>query len=479
MTDRTALARIDSFPYRHRLRDVMSAPVLTAPPTLSLTEAIRRMHAARVSSIVAVDGAGRTAGIFTERDLLRILSTAGAAGLDRPLAGAMSAPVAAVAAEAFVYVALAKMTRHGFRHLVVEDGDGRPVGVVTGRGLLKVRASEALVVEDTVAEAAGPADLARAVAALPGLAGALLAEGVTAANVAAVVAATVRDMTARAAQLAERALAEAGLGPPPARYALLVLGSAGRGESLLSFDQDNAIVHAGGADDDPWFAELGRRVNATLNAAGIPFCPGGVMAREPAWRRSLDQWKDTVHGWVFAVENQTVMNCDIFFDFVPVWGDRALAEELRDYAVTQAAQSAFFLQYLAQNVANMDNPLGLFGRFLTAEGRLDVKRYALLPLVSAARLRAIRAHLSATGTDERYGALRDRGALHADDWRDFLDVHETVLRLMLDQQLADIAAGTGPSARVAPSRLGGRDRARLRWVFKRLKTLKHVCRVGG
>ena len=55
-----------------------------------------------------------------------------------------------------------------------------------------------------------------------------------------------RALTARACELAEAEMAEAGLGEAPAPYALLVLGSGGRGESLLAMDQDNALIYADG-----------------------------------------------------------------------------------------------------------------------------------------------------------------------------------------------------------------------------------------
>lgn len=177
MNDIAALARIDSFPYRHRLHEVMSRPVLTGTEDLSLTDAIHRMYEARASSIVGVDGQGRAIGILTERDLLRLLSTQGAAGLDTTLGQIMTRPVAAVPSDAFVYVALGKMTRLGLRHLVVVDRDRKPLGMVTGRALLKVRANDALVIGDSVHEANGPEDMEAAMAALPKLARSLLAEG--------------------------------------------------------------------------------------------------------------------------------------------------------------------------------------------------------------------------------------------------------------------------------------------------------------
>ncbi|MBF0324824.1 DUF294 nucleotidyltransferase-like domain-containing protein [Magnetospirillum moscoviense] len=479
MNDIGALARIDSFPYQHRLREVMSTPVLTGSETMSLEQAVKAMYQAKVSSIVAVDDRGRCLGILTERDLLRILSGQGMAGMDASLGAVMTRPVAAVPGDAFVYVALAKMNRLGLRHLVVVDEVNRPIGMITGRALLKVRATDALAIGDSVHEAKGADDMRAAMAALPGLARSLLAEGVSARNIGSVISLVVRDLTARATELAEASMAEDGWGAAPAAYAMLVLGSGGRGESLLVFDQDNAIVHRGSTADDVWFAELGKRVNEMLNLAGIPLCDGGVMAREPKWRKSLEEWKDEVHSWVYSVENQTVMYCDIFFDFQPVWGDRDLAEELRVYAIEKASQSGFFMQYLAQHVAKMDVATGLFGGFITKQGRLNVKKFALLPLVSAARFRAIRAHVLATGTDERYTALKDQDLLHEDDWRDLLEIREIAFRIMLEQQLADLAAGIPASAKVDPKRLPKRLRERLRWAFKRLKTLKYICGVGG
>ncbi len=68
----------------------------------------------------------------------------------------MTKPVATVSADAYVYVALARMTRLGLRHLVVVDCDNRPLGMITGRALLKVRATEALVLGDSAESAANP-----------------------------------------------------------------------------------------------------------------------------------------------------------------------------------------------------------------------------------------------------------------------------------------------------------------------------------
>ena len=83
-------ARIDTYPYRHRVADVMSAPPRFTAPDAPLADALGRMARERVSSLfVHPDGSGRPArpdetGIVTERDVLRALANGGAQALDPP-----------------------------------------------------------------------------------------------------------------------------------------------------------------------------------------------------------------------------------------------------------------------------------------------------------------------------------------------------------------------------------------------------------
>ena len=55
----------------------------------------------------------------------------------------------------------------------------------------------------------------------------------------------------------------------------MILGSGGRGESLLAMDQDNAIVFAEGSEGgkaDNWCEQLGRRMSDILDGAGVSYC---------------------------------------------------------------------------------------------------------------------------------------------------------------------------------------------------------------
>ena len=57
--DTRALEQLDSFPYRHVVREVMSAPPVTAQPDATLAQASRLMRDRSVSSVVVV-GASAT-----------------------------------------------------------------------------------------------------------------------------------------------------------------------------------------------------------------------------------------------------------------------------------------------------------------------------------------------------------------------------------------------------------------------------------
>ena len=79
--------RVDSYPYRHRVSDVMSTPAKFAGAEASLAAVLSRMAEERVSSLfVRFDTAEQPpspagTGIITERDVMRTLARSGADAL--------------------------------------------------------------------------------------------------------------------------------------------------------------------------------------------------------------------------------------------------------------------------------------------------------------------------------------------------------------------------------------------------------------
>jgi DNA polymerase-3 subunit epsilon/CBS domain-containing protein len=471
----------DLFPYRNRVRTVMSAPIF-APADLPLQQALGRMMEARISSLLVAAALFDTlradqAAIFTERDAMRMLAVKGAGALALPIGPLSSRPLMTVSAEAFAHRAIARMGRHKVRHLGVTDEHGGLCGVVTARDLLRLRASDAIWLGDEIDEAPDAAALGRAWAKLPMVARALRREGVPGREVAALVSEELCALTGRAAHLAERALAEAGRGAPPCRYAVAVLGSAGRGESLLALDQDNALVFERDIEGaDAWFADFGSRLADLLHEVGVPYCKGGVMAKNPQWRGSVATWTARVAHWIDASDPGALLSVDIFFDLRGVHGDRALANEIWRHAFDQAAGRADFAKLLAEAAGAVEPGFGLFGQLRTSEGRIDVKKTALFGIVTAARVLAIRHHIVARATAERIEQLRAMGVGADADLEALLGAQDTILDLLVDQQAEDIEHGLPPSNRVAVSRLSAGARDRLRAALRAVRHIDELAR---
>src|SRR5262245_35381222 len=479
------LGRIDSYPYRHRVKDVMHAPAKFVSAETPLAKALRQMMDERVSSLFVHPAesnennvSAKNVGIVTERDGLRAIATQGAEALARPVKELMSKPLAVVPADAFIYLAIGRMSRLAIRHLGVVDEAGHLVGALSARDLLRLRAGEAVSLGDEIDEAADVHALGAAWAKLPRVVAALLAEDVSARDVAAVISDGLGGLTRKATLIAEERLRKANGGPPCA-YCVAVLGSAGRGESLLSVDQDNAIVFAEGEPGgtyDVWFEKLGIQIADILHEVGIPYCAGGVMAKNPRWRGSTATWRRRIEEWMLASRPEDLLAVDIFFDLRPVHGDGRLCTTLWRQVYDVARGQYDFAKLLAEAAGHIESGLGLFGQFKTKGGRIDLKKAGLFGIVSTARLLAICHHVVEHSTLDRLAGLKALAIGAEFDLDALAEAQKTFLELMLAQQIDDVDQGISSSNAITVKRLSPNRRSRLRTALGAVQHLEALQR---
>lgn len=473
--DNGRLERVDRFIYERRLGEVMSAPPVSIPRDTSLRQAAQIMAARRIGALLVGSPGEPAEGIITERDLLRASADAGVDADRVQVVAVMSSPVQCLRADEMLYRALGRMDRAGMRHLCVVDEAGTPVGMVSQRDLLHFRARRALVIGDAIAAATDAVALAGAYGQLPEVAAALMAEGVAAAEIAQVISAELRALSARAADLTAASLAASGQ-PAPTPWCLVVLGSGGRGESLLGADQDNALIYRGAPADDAWFARLGEGIASLLDEAGVPRCKGGVMASNPQWRGTEEAWRERIVGWLTRAAPRDLLNVDIFFDLAPVAGHLGIGRALQQEALATASASPAFIGSLAETVADRRPALGPFGSLRAREGRVDLKMGGLLPLVGLARTLALRAASTERSTPGRLRAAAKAGRLADADAETLVQIHGSLMSLVLRQQLADLGVGVPPSGRVAVARLGREESRRLSRDLRRLDEILQEVR---
>jgi DNA polymerase-3 subunit epsilon/CBS domain-containing protein len=117
---------------------------------------------------------------------------------------------------------------------------------------------------------------------------------------------------------------------------------------------------------------------------------------------------------------------------------------------------------LAAAGENVPSATDLLGRLRTQQGRIDLKKHGLFPVVAGARAVALAWGSAATSTDARLAEAASKGAFPEDSARALAEARAIVVEEILDQQLKDIAAGLTPDNRVATKPLGRRATARLR-----------------
>lgn len=112
-----------------KVRDVMTAGVVTARPEDTIQAVARRMSEVDTGVIPVAEG-DRVVGLITDRDIvLRIVAESG--DVTAPVSSVMTTGVETVQADDSLKVAAKKMSQLQIRRLVVLGDDGRLAGILS------------------------------------------------------------------------------------------------------------------------------------------------------------------------------------------------------------------------------------------------------------------------------------------------------------------------------------------------------------
>jgi CBS domain-containing protein len=385
-------------------------PVLCGQSTPVRT-AVERMRSEQVGAIVITDAEQIPVGVFTLHDL-RDRVVLGGCRLDDPIAGVMSPDPVSLPLDAPALEAAMAMARHSIHHVVLTE-TGRAAGVVSEGDLFAVQQRGIARIAKALRAAGDPAALQAAAEDIRALARNLVAQGVGAEQVTRLIS-QLNDQLAGNLIGQVFAAAAADTAPPGLRWCWLALGSEGRLEQTLCTDQDNGLVFGlpEGGDAEAaraWLLPRARRVNEGLAACGFPLCKGEIMAGNPKWCLSLDEWRDTFADWIFRGDAPVLLNASIFFDFRALTGDADLATELRRWLLDRIRDHRQFLRLMTLNALGNRPPLGLIRDFVLAEDgahphTLDLKVNGVTLFVDAARIFALAAGVGETATAARLRA---------------------------------------------------------------------------
>jgi CBS domain-containing protein len=456
---------------------LMTRDPLSCAPQESIRAAAARMAERGISSICVMDG-DTFQGIVTLRDLNRHVVVGGMSA-EAPLSAIMTPAPLALDPHALVTDVLHLMMEQRIGHVPIVEAD-KLVGIVTQTDLTRAQALSSADIVRRVAHADEASEMVRATAEIPQLLVQLIDNG----NRHEVVTRIITDI-ADAATRRLLTLAQAQLGPAPARYLWLACGSQGRQEQTGVSDQDNCLILADDASDDDmaYFEELARYVSDGLDAIGYFYCPGDMMASAARWRQKLSTWKDYFNNWIATPNPEAQMLASVMFDLRPIGGDQTLFEGLQSEVLETASQNSIFVAHMVGNSLKHHPPLGLLRGLATIRSgehrnELDLKHNGVVPVVDLGRIYALNAQLRQANTRARLEAAISAGALSQAGGADLLDAYDLIAQTRLEHQAAQIRAGKQPSNYLAPSELSDFERSHLRDAFVVVKTMQSAAGSG-
>jgi len=461
------------------LRRLPLAPPVVVAPATPLRDALRAIDVAAAEAAVVVDPASSVPlGILTLRDAVRAL-TEDEGDLDMPAAVMMTSGIASLSADATVHQATVLMFRRGMRHLVLAEADGRLYNVVTQGELYGMQAADSASLANAILAARSIPELAAEAGAVRRFAARRLAEGGGPEALCEWISA-LNDLVA----LQAIELVEGQYELPIVPWCWMVFGSEGRLEQTLVTDQDNGIVFAAAPGEAAAMRErflpFAGAVNDALDACGFPLCAGKVMAGNPMWCLSLDEWKQRFNNWIMVPEPKALLNASIFFDFRSLYGREELVGELQRWLLAQVRGNAPFLRALATNALAQEPPLSRWRGFRVGGGpefphTLDLKGQGIRIFVDVLRTYALARGIALTNTVERLRAVRPLLGMPLEEAAAIAAAFHQLQRLRLQNQ----AGGEFPAAanRLDPDRLHRLDRQILKEAFLQGRNLQQRLRM--
>ena len=396
--------------------------------------------------------------------------------LTDPVSTVMTPNPVTVTADATAYDAALLIATHGIRHLPITDS-GKLIGVVTERDLFALQRVSARGINRTITQARDADSLEQAGRDVQTFARTLFSQGVSAEQLTHLITTLNDALTQRVISVVQQHHDLQGVS-----WCWLSFGSEGRQEQTVSTDQDNGLLFSAGDEIDIEQARarllaFAIEVNAQLDRCGFPLCLGQIMASNPRWCLSADEWRAQFSDWVNNTNPEALLNSVIFFDFRALAGDDTLALTLREYLNDLVTDNSRFLRQLAQYALEVKPPLGLIRDFVTEEADdqtafIDLKKSAGRLFVDAARVLALAAGVAPTNTAQRLRAAGSLLKMSDADIASAVDAFYFVQQLRLRSQLSTDERERAVANRIVPESLNEIDRRILKESLRQARKLQ-------
>ena len=448
---------------------------LTCPPNAALHAVLSDMYAHKSDAVVVIDAEQRPIGIFTLHDLLSRVTLVGKS-LQEEVRSVMTTEPLSLPSNALALEAATLMARHGMHHVCIIER-GRLKGLLAEQDLFSSKQLDLVKLSLSIEHCRSIDELAELSRSVQQLMGQLLLQSLRTDQVMPMLSTLNDHISRRAISL----LTEVHDGDLP-QFDWLSFGSEGRREQTLLTDQDNGIIFTPGRGSldasRQILVRLATRINDALRRCGFALCRGQVMASNPEYCLTADEWRQKFARYMDGGSPADLLKANTFFDLRVLHGREGATEDLRQWFLHKTAMNSRFRRQMAENALRLRPPLNWLGDFKLAQrdsehgGVLDLKVNGVTPVTDAARIYALAIKCPATHTEARLEACVAEGIMNEQEVSAWTKAYRYMQRLRLHRQLRRQQAGQPMDNYVDPAELDQLQKHTLKEAFRQARRLQ-------
>lgn len=453
---------------------------ITCSPDTSVQTACVIMTKKFINSIVITENE-IPLGIITDKDIRTKIGT-GLYKITNKVSDIMTSPVVTFHQNITVAEAQIMILKHRVSHLcITEDGTNKTelVGILTQQDLILTQGNSPSLLTKEIKNAKDAETLKHIRTKASDLTRGYFEQEIPIYFVTKVISEINTAITKKAIRMS---ILEIGK-QPPVSFSWLALGSQGRKEQLLMTDQDNALVFENIAPAEynavkNYFLELAEKVTEKLNIVGFDYCPANIMASNPKWCISLEEWEQQFTAWITDPIPEKILLSIIFFDFELIYGDETLYAKMAESVFKTIEKNQIFLSFLGKVTLDNPPPLGFFKQFLVEQDgenkdSFDIKSRGIRPLVDAARIFSLHHNLRVNNTIARYEKLMEVEPQNRELFESCANAFKILLQFRTSQGLTNNDNGKF----VDINNLNKADRLKLKSCFKPIKNVQEAIKM--
>ncbi|PLX71422.1 MAG: hypothetical protein C0602_01025 [Denitrovibrio sp.] len=449
----------------------MVTPVFTIQGSQSVFEASSIMAEHKVGSLIVTSPEGNLEGIITSKHLVhKYLGNPSRAAIPDAVSHYMNTDPVAMQPEFPVVEAIAELQQKGEDYAIVIKAH-KPVGLISNKDLMHLVFQNSNVYNSHINGMTTLDQLRDAHRSLFDIAKNLVANSRLTSNILPILSSVHLNIQKKVYKITLDSVDKDVLETMKrVTSSMIIMGSGGRKEMMLDPDQDHAFILETGAteEDKAKFISFGEVFADNLEYVGYSKCKGNIMASNPDMVKTIKQWKKTIAGWINEPgKGGGFLWSAVFFDMDRFEGDETLVWDLKQFISVNVPERSVFLIQMLERDLNTKQPISMFGRInLEKEGEkkgtINLKTAALTFLVDVTRAYTLHTGLNDLNTLERARHLERKKVLAPETVSDLQVAYETIVDLLLKEQIAKVEEGGYANKNINPDELSIYNRERLK-----------------